>query len=553
MLRRILITIMLALVIVSVSHADTRILFMIEQGRSEEILKQDAELIASVVRDSKYGDIIECLTIEGKTIFSLHGTEKNRLRLRKEQNIALERLRQWFLQETRSQRKQKKLDIAAAVNRATQRFNSGSSKKRYILVLMTSGLHHVHNVDFTGGRYPADTWVSHPASPFNAIKANMTGKPVEVIFVTKSDDFLNQLHSQRIERFYALLLNAKKAKLIGFSDDHQVASDLIKNGTKFPVPVPDPEPGDGKLSIYKINCEETSQLQHKTPAVKVKAVPEKLSGSVLQLAVDKGTANLWVSLRDPQGNPISHNVNGSQIHLQETINGKRRDIPPSSVKVHSKSNKPLAVVLLRDISGSQQAPQLAESKRGISAFIGRMRDRDVAAIVTFSSDVEVVKNFTNNKSELLSALVPPKGQSDTAFYDAIIKAAKMLSNKSDSWTAIIGFTDGMDSASDKTDADAIAASKKSDTPVFLIGCGDVDQFTLTRIATATGGLFFPVSDTSALQKIYSHISDILNNSMVVSYPTKAKKNDSVKVDALLDFDRSGKRFEGVFSSEAVVR
>ena len=68
------------------------------------------------------------------------------------------------------------------------------------------------------------------------------------------------------------------------------------------------------------------------------------------------------------------------------------------------------------------------------------------------------------------------------------------------------------------------------------------------IAASTGGVYYAASDPSALQKIYHMISDVINNSYIITYPTSAEPGDMIEVSATLEVQQDGKYYQGWLSS-----
>lgn len=637
---------------------DTRMLFVVQlDNREKATLKEDAELIGKAIQQlAKPGDLLEGITLSGEAIFSLNLNEdENQLQAKRKRNIAINDLVQFFqpLLSPESQRKvehpdeigAEKIDVAAVVNLALERFNAEETRHRYVLVLFTHGLQKDKSVDFSGG-YPSDSWISHPTSPFSAIPPNETGSTIEVILIHQPNDYVNTFHAKKIERWYSLLLHRKKAKLIGFTPDHKTAFEFLKRGSRTKSNIPQPEEIDGPLILYRVSvgkqngsvppvspepfdfqertanrnserrflsaadrnqASELSQssqalslrietstqtLAHKTstdtlsalqpfarrvevvgsspvhvrqqakpcvteirhkalPSVNVETPPKILTGSVFKLTVSNGTASLWVSVRDPRGNP-QKNLRAANFQVSERIQGKSRQIPASEITLQSEAErKSLAMVLLKDVSGSIDETGLRHATDALQTSIDQMKSGDMAALLHFSATVSVVQPFCTDVSALKSAAWRPPAhlyRGGTALWDALFFALDLLERQENRFLkAVIGFTDGIDGDSKTSPQAVIGAARQASIPLFLIGVGSVDEANLRSVAENSGGLYFSASETQALSKIYQTLSGVLNYTYLISYPTQATTNTEVEVEVTAKYTQGKERFQGQFS------
>jgi len=563
----------------------TRMLFVVQMDREKSVLDKDAGLIAFAIQSAHSGDFVEGITVSGKPIFSFHKKKQlNKLQAKREMHKTLSQLRGFFVSHLskKSQRKVEKNDVAAAMSRAIKRFNVEERRSRYLLVLMTGGLQRDKLVDFRGG-YPSDSWVIHPMSPFSAIPSNGTGKSLEVIVIPQEDDYANAFHAQKIERWYTLLLHRKKAQLIGFTSDHQTASELIKRGERKQKPAPQPEDIDGPLMLYRLSVEkktgavptpsnrigdgrgggtpyikevrqETTQVvsirKPLNPRVSVENPPKILTGSLFKLAVENGTATLWVSVRDPQGTPVK-SLLPENFQVWQRTNGQSQQIPSSSLTLHTHAErKPLALVLLTDVSTSLADDGLRDAQKAMQASLDQMQSEDRTALLHFSDTVSVVQDFCTDVSVLKKAAWrPPAHRGGTALWDALLFSIQLLERQEDRFLkAVIAFTDGMDGGSKTSPQALIHAAQKASIPLFLIGVGSVDDTTMRSVAEKSGGFYFFASETLALERIYETLSGVLNYTYLLSYPTQAKTGEEIEVEVTANYTKGQERFQGKFSS-----
>lgn len=569
----------------SAEEKGTRMLFVVQMKREKTTLDADAGLMAFAIQLAQPGDFVEGMTLSGNPIFSFQLEKKSNLvQTKRAKNNQLNQIRQFFLEHLskKSPPKAEKNDVAAAMKLAIKRFNAEAKRQRYVLVLLTDGLQWDESVDFRGG-YPSDSWMVHPTSPFSAIPSNEMEKPLEVIFIPQTGDYANSFQAQKIERWYTLLLHRKKALLIGFTEDHQTASEWIKRGSNTQKTAPQPEELDGPLILYRVSVEKPTgsvsplspspfvervggssivyEEQRSTPNVKEvrqKATPsvrlenpaQVLTGSIFNLAVENGTATLWVSVRDPQGNPVKH-LRPENFQVWQHANGQSQQIPAASLTLQPhQERKPLAFVLLMDASTSLEEDGLRNAQKAVQTSLDKMKSGDMAALLHFSDTVSVVQDFCTDVSALKrAARYPPAYRGGTALWDALFFAIDLCKQQENRFLkVVIAFTDGMDTGSQTSPQTVIHAAQKASIPLFLIGVGNVDEAILRSVAEQSGGLYLFVSETQALKNIYEMLSSVLNYTYQISYPTQAKKEQEVEVDVTAKYTQGKERFMGKFSS-----
>lgn len=547
---RILFVTLLVFVVVLSANAGahgTRTIFFVDVNRDQTILEQDAGLIAEGVQRAKSGDSIAALTLDGRTIFSCHLDKKlNSLEAKREKNVALNSLRQFYINQIKSPQQTETVDIAGALARGIGRFNASADEaKRYVLVFLSSGLQKTKKADFANG-YPSDSWISHQASPFSRVPRNQTGKKLEVMFVYQAQDFSSIFHMQRIERFYAILLDSRNIELTGFSEDHQTISQLVRNGSKIQRQIPKPENDGGKLVIYRVDGsgqshveeevqDELDEVEVQASNVSARPVYSDLAGSILSLNIENGKASLWISIVGPQGSPVT-DLQAEDFRIYEKSDDQRVFIDSDNIEVDS--NKPLAIIMLRDVSPSMSDFDLEESRKAMSTFLDMMALRDLASMVNFSKNASTVKKFTDDKQAVKKSIKVPWGlfRNGTNLYDALIYCIEQLEKQQGEYLrAVIAFTDGSDTGSMHSATEVYEAANQASIPLFLIGVGAVETGILNSLAKSTGGMYYSASDTSGLQRIYEQLSGVLGNSVFLSYPTSA---ESGKVELELGVSNS---------------
>ena len=221
------------------------------------------------------------------------------------------------------------------------------------------------------------------------------------------------------------------------------------------------------------------------------------------------------------------------VHLVATVVDKHHDFitdldksefkvvengVPQDIRFFSReTDLPLRIALLLDTSNSIR-PRLDFEKDAATDFLDKVirRDKDLAFLMTFDNEPEVIQDYTGDIALLSSAIRDQRAGGGTALNDAICLASEKLQHappvkglNSDVRRVIVVISDGNDNLSDHALSDAIDASIRSEAAVFTVSTNtdwlaiddaskpskyalsDGDK-TLKQFADQTGGsAFFP--------------------------------------------------------------
>jgi Ca-activated chloride channel family protein len=209
----------------------------------------------------------------------------------------------------------------------------------------------------------------------------------------------------------------------------------------------------------------------------------------------------------------------------------------------SRDPLPIALSILLDTSTSMDR-KLPVAQEAATGFARRLTARDVAQIIDFDSQAQILQTFTNDKAALEQAIRRTQAGGSTSLFNALYTALSELKNiRARSPTdvrrqAIVALSDGEDTTSLVTFDDVLDLAKRSETGVYAIGLrekGDPAMsgkwneadYILKTLAQETGGRPFFVDDVSQLPAIYSLIADELSNQYSVGYVSKNPKRDGV--------------------------
>jgi VWFA-related protein len=209
------------------------------------------------------------------------------------------------------------------------------------------------------------------------------------------------------------------------------------------------------------------------------------------------------------------------------------------------SDLPVTLGLLMDTSSSEEY-MLATEKDTASRFLHRvMRKGDLAMVMSFDLDVDLLADFTDDRARLDRAInraqgnsgaggtiinqgpIPQRGPMGTNFYDAVYLAAHEKLADEAGVKAMIILTDAEDNGSKLRLQDAIEAAQRSDTVVhiLLISADGGDQVVAKRLADETGGRMLVVRNEKNLEQAFDQIYDELRSRYTIGYVSANKARD----------------------------
>ena len=278
---------------------------------------------------------------------------------------------------------------------------------------------------------------------------------------------------------------------------------------------------------------------------------------------------VFANVRDKHGEIVS-SLNKGDFTLAE-------DGRPQTITYFAKeSDLPLTLGLLVDTSRSQTRVLDQERSASHSFLNDMLRPKDVAFVIHFDHEVELLQDLTSSQAKLdhaLDLLKTPEytetSDSDsnghghghgggTLLYDAIFLASDEVTRKQQGRKALIVLSDGVDRGSKETLETAIATAQRADTIVYSILFADEQGYgnyggrgggwgmgrpggmggpggrrspreerpdgkkVLERISKETGGRMFEVSKKETVDKIYASIAQELRSQYDLGYiPDKA--------------------------------
>jgi len=248
----------------------------------------------------------------------------------------------------------------------------------------------------------------------------------------------------------------------------------------------------------------------------------------------------------PAGSPgytLRHNV--PEVRLQFTVADEQgrvvQDLSPDEVRIFDNQSPvarfndfervqdlPLQLGLILDTSDSVKRVLSDEKAAAVNFLQQIMRPQtDTAFIMGFGGDIKLWQDSTANRQELIDAIARLKQPGwGTRLFDALYSACEgQLSNKSDGkliHRAIVVLSDGDDTQSFRSLANAIAAAQRSEIQIYALtihpqGAVDRGDRVLQRLADATGGRLYVAPSSHDLGAAFAQIEQDLRTQYYVSF------------------------------------
>ena len=275
------------------------------------------------------------------------------------------------------------------------------------------------------------------------------------------------------------------------------------------------------------------------------AQEERGDETVGTLKVQVDVVNVFFNVKDKKGLLIP-NLGKDEFEISE-------DGTPQKIKYFTaETDQPLTLGILIDTSPSQTRVLPMEQEVG-AAFLNQvLRKKDLAFLISFDADVNLLQDFTNDPRDLRVAMnrtrigggspqggisgVPGIGQGPvpaghdaccTDLYDAVYLAAKDRLSTEVGRKAMIILTDGEDEGSKTKPREAMEAAQKADAMVYVLLIADrglhgmyqgFGAGEMKKLAEETGGRVIEVGNKmEKLKQAFDQISAELRSQYNIGY------------------------------------
>jgi len=171
---------------------------------------------------------------------------------------------------------------------------------------------------------------------------------------------------------------------------------------------------------------------------------------------------------------------------------------------------PISYTFVVDTSGSMNGRRLARTREAIMEFVRQLRPDDEACLITFGAgDVKRRLSFGTDPGLLGRILESLRGYGTTALYDMLTATPQAMEGAHNIRRVVLLFTDGVDTASAFTQADAVKVLEGLADPLYALGIeppppeeGSPDSYEglLEGFAATSGGRYLSVDNAARLPK-----------------------------------------------------
>ena len=270
------------------------------------------------------------------------------------------------------------------------------------------------------------------------------------------------------------------------------------------------------------------------------------------LKVEVNLVNILFNVRDKKGGLVG-SLNKDDFKVFE--DGKEQEVK----YFNRETDLPLTIALLIDVSASQMNLIEIEKNAAYQFFGSVLRKQDLAFLISFGEDSELLQDYTNSPKLLRAGLdglqvssgvggfgpgpVPtisqPRG---TVLYDAVYVASADQLKGQVGRKVLVLITDGEDEGSKYKISQAIEAAQKADAIIygfyyvdraFYMGHGMVfggsSDSALRQMSEDTGGHVFHVDRKMTLQDAFTELQEEMRSQYAIGYtPTNPAKDGTFR-------------------------
>jgi len=272
------------------------------------------------------------------------------------------------------------------------------------------------------------------------------------------------------------------------------------------------------------------------------------------LKVSTNVVNVYAAVRDKRGRLIP-DLNQQDFTLAE-------DNVPQQIRYFAReTDTPLTIGLLIDTSVSQGTVLPLEQQEAKAFLREVMRPKDLAFVVHFDLEVELLRDLTANQKLLASAIdevvingggrgplpgpMPGPGIGGTHLFDAVYLAANDLMKNEIGRKVLILLTDGGDQGSRMKLNEALEAAQKTDIIIYSVdivdrefyfgrgrglGLGFSGDAVLKKLSEESGGRVLRVSNKAGETALaFEELARELRTQYSLGYtPTNEKRDGSFR-------------------------
>ncbi len=247
--------------------------------------------------------------------------------------------------------------------------------------------------------------------------------------------------------------------------------------------------------------------------------------------IDARLVEVYATVVDQRG----HFVDGlPQAAFHVLDNGKEQKL-----KHFESEAQAMHCAVLLDTTGSMTGA-LPRLKNSVIHFIDELGAEDYVAIYTFTEQLVIQQDFTQDKDAARRAVLRLRAGGRTALFNALSEAAEVMRDQPGK-KAMVVFTDGDDNASILNSDAAVNRARMDGVPLFTVAEGEALNCpelrkVLSNLSTSTGGAAFEVDDRKNMAAVFQRISGQLRHMYLLAYSPTLEPGEKNwrRIDVLVD-------------------
>ena len=232
------------------------------------------------------------------------------------------------------------------------------------------------------------------------------------------------------------------------------------------------------------------------------------------------------------GKPLA-DLNADDFELRD--NGVVQTIESVAV-----ADVPISMMVALDTSASVAGHVLQELKAGVGAATAALRSEDRAALISFSSDINLIRDWGNNNAAVSDALAGLRAGGGTALWDAAYAALTFSDDTPGMRRLVLVFSDGDDTSSWLPSVWVLDKARRTDVVVYSVEIRNPslrpipslqnrsgtqsfknvpydDSSFLDELAEMTGGARFRVTEATELRKAFARVLMEFRTRYLITY------------------------------------
>lgn len=197
----------------------------------------------------------------------------------------------------------------------------------------------------------------------------------------------------------------------------------------------------------------------------------------------------------------------------------------------AQTSQRFGIVLAIDASISMRGRAIKAAMSAARALAAERRTNQQLGLIVFNKDPNAVLPLTSDPANIEAALrAEPALSPGTQIYDAVDKAVSMIEGAHIQAGSVVVLSDGADTGSKASEAEAAARARNAHIRVFAVGLKSrfFEGAPLKRLARDVGGSYVVAKNAAALNDIYGALGSKFANEYLIRYRSLEKAG--VRVD-----------------------